>query len=184
MPPKRVLIKKYENRRLYDTMNSRYVNLDDLAQMVRDGAEIQVVDAVSGEDVTRVVLTQIILEHAKAPDSGFSLELLHQMVLASGKAGKESFLNYMRTMADLYKNTYRAFTPGLPPFDFFQPKSEATPTAAAPQAPVSSLPEQPSIEDLHRRIEELERLVIASAQKSRRTPKPRKGTDGQRRSRK
>lgn len=170
MAQQRVLIKKYENRRLYDTVNSRYVNLEDLAQMIRGGAEIQVVDAASGEDVTRLVLTQIIVEHAKTADSGFSPELLHQMVIASGKAGKEGLLNYMKTMAELYKNTYQAFTPGLSPFDFFQPRPQKESTSAAP----AQANDAPSVHDLQRRIEELERLIVQDGTRVKRTPKPKK----------
>jgi hypothetical protein len=65
MPERKVVVKKYENRRLYDTAASRYVNLDDVARMVREGVEVQVVDARSGEDLTRVILTQVIMEDAK-----------------------------------------------------------------------------------------------------------------------
>ena len=57
-----IVIKKYENRRMYDTSASRYVNLEDVAEMVRNGEELQVVDAKSGEDLTARVLTQIIVE--------------------------------------------------------------------------------------------------------------------------
>jgi len=57
-----VIIKKYANRRLYDTRSSRYVTLEDLAEMVRDGDDFMVLDAKTGEDLTRPVLTQIIFE--------------------------------------------------------------------------------------------------------------------------
>jgi len=60
-----IVIKKYANRRLYDTSAGRYVNLEDLAARIRKGEEIQVLDAASGEDLTRVILTQIIVEDAK-----------------------------------------------------------------------------------------------------------------------
>jgi len=92
MNRKPMIIKKYENRRLYDTTNSRYINQDEVAQMVRDGHDVQVVDAATGEDLTRLVLTQIIVEQAKAPDSTFPLDVLRQMVVASGKATQETTL--------------------------------------------------------------------------------------------
>lgn len=57
-----VTIKKYANRRLYDTERSCYITLDDLGAMVRDGREFRVVDAKSGEDITHNVLTQIIMD--------------------------------------------------------------------------------------------------------------------------
>lgn len=153
MPEPSVVIKKYENRRLYDTSNSRYVNLDDIAQMVREGTEIRVIDAATGEDLTRLVLTQIIVENAKVPDSPFPVDMLRQMVIASGRLSQEGLRSYMKTMLDLYQNTYRAFAPGLSPFPATPgsiPQEGSTPPAGSPHAPV---------DELRRRIEELERLV-------------------------
>jgi polyhydroxyalkanoate synthesis repressor PhaR len=57
-----VTVKKYGNRRLYDTGDSRYITLEELAEKVRGGADVQVVDAKSGQDLTQVTLTQIIVE--------------------------------------------------------------------------------------------------------------------------
>src|SRR5580704_15433092 len=59
MEPKTILIKKYENRRLYDATDSRYVNLDEVAKMLQNGDDVRVVDATTGEDITRLILTQI-----------------------------------------------------------------------------------------------------------------------------
>ena len=116
MEQKTVVIKKYENRRLYDTTNSRYVNLDEVAQLLQQGNDVQVLDAASGEDITRLILTQIIVEDAKTPESNFPLDLLRQMVVASGRASQESALKYMKTMLDLYQSTYRAMPSPLNPF--------------------------------------------------------------------
>ena len=60
-----LLLKKYTNRRLYDTEKSAYVTLDDITQTVRSGRQIQVTDAKTGEDVTSAILTQIVLEEAR-----------------------------------------------------------------------------------------------------------------------
>ena len=120
MAQKTVVIKKYENRRLYDTTNSRYVNLEEVAQLLQQGNDVQVVDASSGEDITRLILTQIIVEDAKTPESSFPLDLLRQMVVASGRASQESALQYMKTMLELYQNAYRAMPNPLIPFDFMQ----------------------------------------------------------------
>lgn len=84
--PGAVIIRKYPNRRLYDTSSGRYVNLDDVAQLIRSGAEVQVVDARTGEDLTRVVLTQIIVEDAKGQPAALPLDLLRQLVMATDKA--------------------------------------------------------------------------------------------------
>src|SRR5208337_3404511 len=120
MAQKTVVIKKYENRRLYDTTNSRYVNLEEVAQLLQQGNDVQVVDASSGEDITRLVLTQIIVEDAKTPESSFPLDLLRQMVVASGRASKESALQYVKAMLDIYHSAYRAIPNPLNPFDFIQ----------------------------------------------------------------
>ncbi len=64
---------------------------------------------------TRLVLTQIIVEHAKAPDSAFPIDVLRQMVVASGRATQEGAVNYMKAVFDMYQNAYRAITPPLAP---------------------------------------------------------------------
>ena len=63
--PQRHLIKKYANRKLYDTRTSRYVTLNEIAQLVRDGHDVQVVDRDNGTDLTQVTLSQIVLEEEK-----------------------------------------------------------------------------------------------------------------------
>jgi polyhydroxyalkanoate synthesis repressor PhaR len=63
--PARHLIKKYANRKLYDTRASRYITLDGIAQLVRDGHEIKVVDRDNGQDLTQVTLSQIVLSEEK-----------------------------------------------------------------------------------------------------------------------
>lgn len=163
---KQVIIKKYGNRRLYNTAESRYVNLDEVAQMIRDGLDVRVVDANSGEDLTRLVLTQIIVENAKVPESAFPLDMLRQMVVASGKLTQESVLNYTQTMLDMYRNAYRAFSPPLTPFDVFQSMmSSAGQTPQSPASPPASDPAsaQTEVNELRRRIEELEKLVARSS---------------------
>ena len=101
--PAKVLIKKYENRRLYDTTNSRYVNLEDVAEMVRQGAELQVVDAKTNEDLTRTVLTQIIVEETKGRELGLPLELLRQLVLATNAAQHQFLEWYLKNAMEAYQ---------------------------------------------------------------------------------
>lgn|SRR4051794_7668801 len=165
MAAQTVLIKKYENRRLYDATNSRYVNLEEVAQLVQQGCDVQVVDAGSGEDITRLVLTQIIAEGAKTADSNFPLDILRQMVIASGRASQESAIRYTKAMLDLYQSTYRAMVPALNPFDFLQNRA----AAAAPQSPqpetavTDVVPPASSDELAHmkERIAELEKIVTS-----------------------
>ncbi|HTR25403.1 MAG TPA: polyhydroxyalkanoate synthesis regulator DNA-binding domain-containing protein [Terriglobales bacterium] len=103
-----VLIKKYGNRRLYDTAGSRYVNLDDLAALVRQGKDVKVVDAKSGRDLTRVVLTQIITEDAKDKPTGLPLELLRQLIIASDEVRQEFLMWYLKSAFDTYQKVQDA----------------------------------------------------------------------------
>jgi polyhydroxyalkanoate synthesis repressor PhaR len=156
MAPKPVIIKKYENRRLYDTTNSRYINQDEIARMIREGREVQVLDAATGEDLTRLVLTQIIVEDAKEPDSSLPINILREMVVASGKATQENTLRYTKALLDMYQNAYRAFAPPLSPFEFVQPRPAAPrATNGAPAQDVGA----PHERELQQRVEELEALV-------------------------
>jgi polyhydroxyalkanoate synthesis repressor PhaR len=108
MRPSVILIKKYGNRRLYDTTSSRYVNLDDLAAHIRAGREVRVVDAKSGQDLTRVLLTQIITEDAKDKPTGLPLELLRQLIIASDEVRQEFLMWYLKSAFDTYEKVQDA----------------------------------------------------------------------------
>jgi len=75
-----LVIKKYANRRLYDTANSSYIKLSDLSKMAREGNEFVVQDAKTGEDLTRKVLIQIILQNEAEEENLFPLTFLRSMV--------------------------------------------------------------------------------------------------------
>lgn len=74
------VIKRYSNRKLYDTQESRYVTLEDLEEMIREGKEISVVDAATGEDLTSVTLAQIILENERSGRAALPTAFLHQLI--------------------------------------------------------------------------------------------------------
>jgi polyhydroxyalkanoate synthesis repressor PhaR len=97
-----LLIKRYPNRRLYDMSAGKYVNLGDVAAAVRKGADVKVVDAKTGEDLTRIILTQIIVEDAKEQQVGLPLELLRQLIVASDHAGREFLMWYLGAAFDAY----------------------------------------------------------------------------------
>lgn len=101
-----VLIKKYGNRRLYDTSDSRYVTLDELATKIRSGADLRVVDAQSGEDLTQTTLTQIVLETGNAAKF-LPVQLLTQMIRLSDDALAEFFSRYVTGALDLYLQAKR-----------------------------------------------------------------------------
>lgn len=98
-----VLIRKYSDRRLYDTGASRYVKLEDIARMVRDGIDVRVVDGRSGKDLTHLIYTQIIVENAREREIALPLQLLTQLVRASDKATHDFLTWYLNNTLDLYK---------------------------------------------------------------------------------
>ena len=75
-----VVIKKYANRRLYNTASSTYVTLEHLSEMIREGVDFQVFDAKSGEDITRSVLTQIIVEQEAKGENLLPIDFLKQII--------------------------------------------------------------------------------------------------------
>lgn len=85
------LIKRYESRKLYDTEESRYVSLDEIAGWVRQGQEVKVVDNASGADVTSQTLTQIILDEGRKGTSFLPSELLHDLVRLGERAVSTGF---------------------------------------------------------------------------------------------
>jgi len=89
------MIKKYPNRRLYDTANSGYITLADVKQMVLENIEFQVVDAKTGEDLTRSILLQIILEEESGGLPMFSAEMLSHMIRFYGTAQQTMIGQYM-----------------------------------------------------------------------------------------
>ena len=89
------MIKKYPNRRLYDTANSGYITLADVKQMVLENIDFQVVDAKSGEDLTRSILLQIILDEEGGGVPMFSSEMLAQMIRFYGSAQQTIMGQYM-----------------------------------------------------------------------------------------
>jgi polyhydroxyalkanoate synthesis repressor PhaR len=188
-----LIIKKYENRRLYNTVTSQYINQDQVAQLVRDAYDVQVVDAATGEDITRLVLAQIVLEDAKTPDSVFPLDVLRQMIVASGRATQEGALRYMKAMLDMYQNAYRALPTSMNPFEFMQgrwmqPPAQAGLSPAANGTTGSPRPGEPpaapettvsvsEVEELKRRIGEFEaRLRKRIPKKGLRKTKSRRKT--------
>ena len=89
------LIKKYPNRRLYDTQTSTYITLADVKQLVLDHENFQVVDAKSGEDLTRPILLQIILEEEAGGVPMFSAQMLSQVIRFYGNAMQGMMGSYL-----------------------------------------------------------------------------------------
>lgn len=110
-----VLIKKYGNRRLYDTSDSRYVTLDELAQKIRSGSDLRIVDAQTGEDLTQATLTQLVLETGNAAKF-LPVQLLTQMIRLTDDSLAEFFSRYVTSALDVYLQAKRGMT-AIPGFN-------------------------------------------------------------------
>jgi len=104
-----LILKKYSNRRLYDTRNSCYVTLEDVAGMIRSGEQVQIQDAKTKEDVTAFILTQIILEVAKRKNSLLPVPVLHLIIRYGDNALGEFFDTYFHKTLQNYLAAKKAF---------------------------------------------------------------------------
>ncbi|CAN5549999.1 hypothetical protein BH11MYX1_BH11MYX1_11440 [soil metagenome] len=123
-----VLIKKYGNRRLYDTGDSRYITLDELATKVRGGTDVRVVDAQTGEDLTQASLVQVVLESGHAAKF-LPTQLLMQMIRLSDDSLAEFFSRYVTNALDVYLQAKRGV----------QSLSSYSPLAQLPMAATDAL---------------------------------------------
>jgi polyhydroxyalkanoate synthesis repressor PhaR len=104
----KVTIKKYANRRLYDTESSTYITLDKLAAMVRDGREFEVVDAKTGEDITRQVLTQIIVDEEARGSTMLPTNFLKQLIGLYGNSMQNFVPQYLEAAMDSFQRNQSA----------------------------------------------------------------------------
>jgi len=110
----KVTIKKYANRRLYDTESSTYIKLDRLAHMVREGREFEVVDAKTGEDITRQVLTQIIVdEEARGGETMLPINFLKQLIGLYGNSMQNFVPQYLEAAMDAFQRNQSAVRDAL-----------------------------------------------------------------------
>jgi polyhydroxyalkanoate synthesis repressor PhaR len=196
--PAPITIKKYANRRLYNTATSSYVTLDNLCQMVKDGADFVVYDAKTGEDITRAVLTQIIVEEEGKGQNLLPISFLRQLIAFYGDSMQwlvPSYLeNSMRSFAHNQEQMRRYLQEtfgGMFPFGQFEQMgkqnmamieramkmvfpfaevggTESPPGAAATQAAID--PKQ-AIDQLKRQLDGLQKQLDGLIEP---TPKPAK----------
>ena len=123
-----IIIKKYANRRLYNTDTSSYITLDDLAKMVRENVDFNVLDAKSGDDITHTILTQIIVEEESHGSQMLPVSFLRDLIGMYGNSMQSMMPSYLEaSMANLRKNREQiqsAFAKGM----------EANPLAAMAEA--------------------------------------------------
>jgi polyhydroxyalkanoate synthesis repressor PhaR len=99
-----VIIKKYANRRLYNTQSSSYITLDDLSRMTREGIDFQVLDAKTGNDITHAILTQIIMEEEAGGEQMLPISFLRQLISMYGNSMQALMPQYLEATMENFRN--------------------------------------------------------------------------------
>ena len=180
--PAPVVIKKYANRRLYNTSTSSYVTLDDLSRMVKEGHDFVVFDAKSGDDITRAVLTQIIVEEEQKGQNLLPIGFLRQLISLYGDSMQWMVPRYLeQAMAafalnqDQMRKSLQQTFGGMFPFGKLEEMGKqnlalfeqtmkmfspfGAPGAAAPAKPAEKPEPEGDIKELNDRINTLQRQV-------------------------
>lgn len=111
--PPPIIIKKYANRRLYNTDTSSYITLEHLAQMVRENREFKVVDAKTGDDITRTVLTQIIVEEEAQGKNMLPISFLRQLISMYGDSMQTLMPQYLEASMEAFRRNHEQFRKAL-----------------------------------------------------------------------
>ena len=115
-----IIIKKYANRRLYDTSTSSYVTLEHLSDLVREGQDFEVRDAKSGEDLTRQVLTQIIFEHETKGQGALPLNFLRQLIGFYGGGAQAYLPSFLEMSMNSFSQAQKEWRKAANPMSMFE----------------------------------------------------------------
>lgn len=107
------IIKKYPNRRLYDTEKSSYITLSSVYQLIREGQDFKVVDAESGEDITRSILIQIIIEQENGTNPIFTTEMLTKFIGFYDDAAKNLFGEFLEKNLQIFTEHQKRYMAGM-----------------------------------------------------------------------
>ena len=162
-----VVIKKYGNRRLYDADASRYVTLGEIATKIRTGAEVRVVDAKSGADLTQPTLAQVILEDRNAGQL-LPVPLLHQLIRMGDDALADFLGRYVTRALEFYLqarqgmgavSAFNPFAQAFAPADAFGAFLGGDRSSSAGVTPVASTSVSQEVEALRREVDALKKSV-------------------------
>jgi polyhydroxyalkanoate synthesis repressor PhaR len=182
---KPVIVKKYANRRLYNTATSSYVTLDDLARLIKEGGDFVAHDAKTGEDITRSVLTQIIVEQEQKGQNLLPISFLRQLISFYGDSMQflvpgyleQAMVAFNRNQEQIRKNLQATF--GIFPFGQFEemgkqnmalferalkmmaPYGAGDKAAGGEAAPAAGAGEDPRLKRLEAQIDQLTRQLEA-----------------------
>ena len=97
-----IVIKKYSNRRLYDTSNRKYITLQEISDLIKGGSEVKVIDTQSGEDISKLILIQVVLESEKNKEDILPVSFLHMLIKYGNKIARDFFENSFLMMFQPY----------------------------------------------------------------------------------
>jgi polyhydroxyalkanoate synthesis repressor PhaR len=156
------VIKKYSNRRLYDSAKKKYITLEDISDIIKSGKEIQVIDTQTKEDITKLILIQTILENEKNKEDILPASFLHSIIKYGNQIAKEYFDNsfimmmqpYISFQKNLQKNMNKmGLQNPFSPFNFDQNPENISNSDSKDNSESSDL------KNLHQKMEELERKI-------------------------
>jgi polyhydroxyalkanoate synthesis repressor PhaR len=187
----RVIIKKYANRRLYNTKSSAYVTLENLSEMVKSGVDFVVYDAKTNEDITRSVLTQIIFDEESRGQNLLPIQFLRQLIRFYGDSMQAFVPSYLELsldsftrqqgrmkdqvasaigvapgmgfMEDQVRQNLALFDRAMKMFTPFAFPPQATAAAPPPEAEPAKATPDPALDDLKKRIEEMQAQIAKLA---------------------
>jgi polyhydroxyalkanoate synthesis repressor PhaR len=159
-----MIVKKYGNRRLYDTEKSKYITLDELAELVKGGADVKVVDAKSNRDLTQATLASIILE-SRGAAALLPVPLLKQLIRLGDDAFAEFFGVYVANALELYLQARQGTRMAMPqgnPFNPFNPAAYAQNPFGVPfgwPEPARESATAEDVRELRRELDDLRSLL-------------------------
>jgi len=157
------VIKKYSNRRLYNSAKKKYITLEDISDLIKSGKEIQVIDTQTKEDITKLILIQTILENEKNKEDILPASFLHNLIKYGNQIAKEYFDNsfiimmqpYISFQKNLQKNMDKmGLHNPFSPFNFDQDT-----VGSISSSGIEDDTESSDIKNLHKKMEELERKI-------------------------
>ena len=155
-----ITIKKYANRRLYNTHSSSYITLDDLAQMTREGVEFQVLDAKTGADITHGILTQIIMDEEANGEQMLPVSFLRSLIGMYGNSMQAMMPSYLEASMETFRTNQvklqEAFTTRMGPDTLA--KIAETNMAMFQAAAAAFIPKAPAAPAEPRRDDDLDAL--------------------------
>lgn len=163
-----VVIKKYANRRLYDTESSTYITLERLAQMVREKRDFKVVDAKSGEDITHNVLTQIIMDEESRGTNMLPVNFLRQLISMYGESVQSMVPQYLEASLEALQRNQSQFKDAVngaiaanPFAELARRNMEMFTAAASGLAPAATKPAEPKTElaELRAQLAEMQKKL-------------------------